>query len=162
GDALAVVVEYLHAEALRAAGDGLTDAAKTDDAEGFSPHIGPAVVIEIPALPVPRPDILIGFNDAARDGEHERPSEGGGGLVEDAGSVGDEDAAASAGGNVHVVVANGNVSHDPKLGSSSESVFTDAFGKQADKAFLVFEAAQQFVFGRALLLGPEFAVTHGL
>jgi hypothetical protein len=162
GDALAAVIDDFHAEALRATGNSLADAAEADDAERFPPDIGAAVLIEVPALPVPCPDILIAFDDTASDGEHERPGEVGGGFVEDAGGIGDQDAAAGAGGNVHVVVTDGNVSDDAELRRGAEGVVADSLGEKTDETFFIFDAAEQFVFGRTLLLGPEFAVADGL
>jgi len=162
GDAIAAVIENLHAETLRAAGHGLTNSAEADNAESFSPDISAAVLIKVPALPVPCPHILIGFNDAACDGEHQSPGEIGGGFIKDAGSVGDEDAAAGARRNVHIVVANGDVGDNAQLGSGAKTVVANAFSEQADQAFLVFEAAEKFVFGGALLLRPELAVADGL
>jgi len=162
GDALAAVVDNLHPETLGAAGDGLPDATEANDAESFSPNIGTAVLVEIPALPVPCPDILIGFDDAARDSEHERPGEVGGGFVEDAGSVGNQYATARAGGDVDVVVANGYIGDDAELGGGTQRVVADAFGKKTDEALFIFDTTKEFVFGRALLLGPELAVADGL
>src|SRR5262249_35113713 len=79
-----------------------------------------------------------------------------------AGSVGDEDAAASAGGDVHIVVANSDVGDDAKFCRGAQCIVADALGGQADKALFVLKAAEKIFFWRTLLLGPELAVADRL
>src|SRR5262249_40238475 len=58
---------------------------------------------------------VVAFDDAACDGQQERPGEIGGGFGEDAGGVGDGDAAAGGFGDVDVVGADAEVGDDAEL-----------------------------------------------
>src|SRR5262249_62237211 len=98
---------------------------------------GDGVLFEVARLPVAGPDVLVGFDHAARHSQHQGPGEVGGGFVENAGSIGDQDAAAGAGGDVDVVVAHSDVRDDTKLGGGAKRVVADALGEQADQAFFV-------------------------
>jgi hypothetical protein len=110
----AVVVEDLHPEAPPPTGDGLSYAPHADDPEPPAPHVEAPELLRPPPLPLPGPEQPFSLAEPARRGEHEHEGDVGGGLVEDARGVRDDDAPLSGGLDVYVVVADGHVGDHPQ------------------------------------------------
>ena len=76
-------------------------------------------MVEIPALPLAGACECIAFNQAAGHGHHDPPCKVSSGFIEDAGSIGHCYFAARAGGNVNIVVTDGDIGNDARLISAS-------------------------------------------
>ncbi len=149
---MAAVVDDAHVEAPRAAGHGAADAPEAEDAERLAPDVGAAELIEIPAAPLAGAGESIAFNQAAGDGQDQRPGQVGGGFIEHAGGIGDGDLAARTGGEVDVVVADADVGDDAQSGRGGEDFVVNALGDQGDERIFAGDAAQDFGARRAF--GP--------
>src|SRR6266481_1651039 len=115
GCARLAVVDYLHCKSSGAPCDRTSDAPESDDAQRLAPDVSSTKLIEIKTLPVPRANIVVGFHHSARHSHHQRPGKIRSGLVQHAGSVGNDDTAFAACGDINVVVADGDVGDDAKL-----------------------------------------------
>ena len=158
GGALGVVVDDAHAEALRSPGDGLADAAEAQNAQRLAPDVGAAELVEVPACPLAGARERVAFDQAARDGEQQRPGEVGGGFVEHAGRVAGGDFVARAGVEIDIVEADGDIGDDAQIRRGGEQFVVDFFREQADQRVFVRDAPQKFGARRAFGRGPEFGV----
>ena len=114
GQLLDVVVQDLHAEALRPARDGLPDPPEPDDADRRAMDVRPEQQQRTPRLPAAAADVAVALGQPAGGGHQQRPGEVGGRLGQDARRVADRDTAPRAGGDVDVVEADGVVADDPE------------------------------------------------
>ena len=90
------------------------------------------VLADAPSRPAPGPQVALGLRRQPRRGQHEQEGEVGGRLVEDAGCVAHRHSSFRRGGHVHVVVADGDVAHDPQPRRGGEHRRVDAIGQEAD------------------------------
>ena len=157
-NSMAAGINHAHAKTLRAARDGLPDSTESDDAERFAEHVGAAKLIEIPREPFAGARERIGFDDAARDGEQQRPRQVSRGFVENAGRVGARDLAAAERGEVEIVIADGDVGDDAQARRGGQQRFVDAVGEQRDEALGAGHAALQFFARGSAGAGPEFRI----
>jgi len=143
GDGLGVAVEDAHAEAHRAAGDGLADASHADDAQRRAVQVGSHQQHGAPGDPAAIPHVFDPFDDAARGRHEQRPGEIGRGLSQHAWRVAHGNAAAGAGGHVDVVEAHGHLADHLEVGCGVQQLIVDAFGQQAVERVLVRRLLQQ-------------------
>src|SRR5207302_1448807 len=134
-----VVIEDAHAEAETAASDRAADPAEADHAEGLAVDVGAPQEVPFPRLPLSGARIGVGLDDPAGGGHQQREGEIGGGLGEDVGRVGDDDAASGGGGDVDVVVADGDVRDDLQVGRRGQHLVIDGGDDVADQAVLALK-----------------------
>ena len=137
-------IDHLHLETGAAAGNGMANAAETDNTESLAPNIGAAELIEIPALPISGTSEKFTFAEAASDGHEQSPGKIGGGFIKNARSVGGDDASFGASVNIDVVEADGGIGNDAEFGGGAEEFFIDFFGEEADQPLSVSHPAQNF------------------
>ncbi len=140
-----VVGEHAHAEALRAGGDELADAAEAEHAERLLVDLDAA---ELRALPLVRGEAGVGLRDVARQREHQRDGVLGGGDDVGLGRVGDDDAALGGGLHVDVVDADAGAPDHAQVVGAADQV-RGQLRRRADQDPVVVADAL-----RELLVGP--------
>ena len=105
----------LHAEGAAAGGDARADPAEADDPEPAAAQVVADHEVEAPGPGSPGADQPLPLAQPAAGGEDQGEGEVGGGVVEDAGRVGDDDPAPRAGREVDVVEADGDVADAAQL-----------------------------------------------
>ena len=120
------VVEDGHPEAGGPPSDRLADPPEPHDPEGRAVDVGPEQEHRTPRRPAAGPDEAVALGDPPRGGKDERERQVRGRLGQDPGRVADRDAATGAGGDVDVVVPDGEVADTtrrpgPAASSSSSS-----------------------------------------
>ncbi len=103
----------LHAKAIVAApGDGLTDAAHADDANGLASDMRAQHLGRVPAGPLASADQSLALRRAAGGHQDQGHGDIGGGIGDGTGGVGDLQAGGAGGGDVDVVVAHPEIGED--------------------------------------------------
>ena len=141
------MVEDAHVESRGAPRDGAADPSEAQDAERLAVHVGAPEEIPLPALPLARAREVVGLDDAPGGRHQERPREVGGGLGEDVGRVGHDDAAAPGGRDVDVVVADRDVRHDLEGGRRRENLVVDRADDVTDEPVLAPDPRQELGLG---------------
>ena len=135
-----------HAERRRLLGHRAADAADADEAELLAAQLHAEHVIERPAAPLAGAHHALAFAEPPRDREDQAPGEIGARVGQHVGRVGHDNAARAAGGDVDVVVADGDVGDDLQLRPGGiEHRGIDRFGEQADDRVLAADALQQLL-----------------
>jgi hypothetical protein len=111
-DRPALRVEHPQLEALRSPTYGAPDAAESEDAEGRAGHLLGHPALRPGAAPATRADVPVALDDLPARGEDQREREIGGGVVEDAGRVRDDDTACRTSGDVDPVEPHAEVRDD--------------------------------------------------
>ena len=106
------MVEDRHPEPRCPPGDCASDPPHPDDAQRLAKHIRAKQLRRRPAVPAPFAYQPVRLRNPPRHRQNQRPHKVGRRLRQDIRGVGDDDAAACRGGDIHVVVAYGVDSHD--------------------------------------------------
>jgi hypothetical protein len=138
-----IVVEHAHAESLGPTRHRAPDPAETDDAQCLAVDVGPPQQSPSPGLPLAGADVGVGFHDAPAGRHEQSPGEVGGGLGEDVGRVGDDDAMTAGGRHVDVVEAHGHVGDDLQPGRGLQQLFVDRRDDVTDQTGPSLEASDQ-------------------
>ena len=108
------------------------------------------------------PNQPLAFPDASRDRQDERPRELGGRLREHVRRVRDDDAARACGGNIDVVVADGDVRHDFEIGRRVEHVGVDRIGQDAHQPLFPLQSPHELVGGQGQRAVVQLNAAAGL
>src|SRR5206468_1407187 len=122
---------------------GLADDIDAEEFDGF------------PAAPGMVADEAFAFAGAASGGHEEDPGDFGGGVGEDAGGIGDADAAGGAGGGVDVVVADAVVGDGLDVGAGVEEGAVDFVGEHGDDAVGVLGGFDKLFTGEGVEVGGD-------
>ena len=152
-----VVGDDFHFEGQGAFGDGLSDAAKADDAECFS---GELRAHETFAVPFSGAEGGIGERNLAREGHHEGEGVFGGGDGVGVGGVHDQDAGFGGGFDIDIVHADTGAGDGLKLAGIGEFVFFDLDAGADDHAVVLPQDFGEFA-GLPFFLDGEFDVRLG-
>ena len=90
----------------------MPDAAEADYAQGLAPDVGAGELLRPPGFPLAGPQKAFGLAETAGGGQEQHEGGVGGRFFEDAGRIGNEDAAFGCGFDVYIVVADGHVGDD--------------------------------------------------
>ena len=107
-----VLIEHAHPEAAPSAGDRLPDSTEPSDSQGAAGEVAPEEAHHLPAVEAALPNVPVRLDDAPRRREQQREREIGRRVGQDARRVGDRDVVAGSGGQVDVIVADGDVCND--------------------------------------------------
>ncbi len=153
----AVVIVDLQAEGAGAPRHRLADAAHADDAEALAPDAVAEHPGRRPAGPVAVVDENAGaFDQPARHGEDQRHGHIGGVLGQDAGRVGDGDAALNGGGDVDIVDAVAEIGDQLELlARFRQHRGIDAVGDGRHQHVGDFYRVGKLMLGHRLVVGVE-------
>ena len=141
----------------------LTDPPEPDDAQHRAVHVDAVVRVEAPAFPPVAAQIGFGLRCPTGRAEDEQEGEVGGRVVEHTGRVADRDAEPFRGGDVDVVVTDGNVAHhsQPSGRAGLEHLGIDRIEQQAHDPVVGWApTATSSACGRRLRNRPHDFVTR--
>ena len=139
-------IGHCHPERRRFLRHGSANPAEADEAKLLATQLHPEHVIERPAAPGAGTNDAFAFAEPPGHGENQAPREIRARIGQHIRRIGDGDVAGTAGRDVDVVVANGDVGDDFQLWAGSiEHRGVDRVGEEADNRVHTLDTLQQFI-----------------
>ncbi|KEH14628.1 hypothetical protein GY15_04125 [Delftia sp. 670] len=155
--ARAVVIDHLHAEAMRPAfGDALADAAHADDAQRAAVHFRAGKQVVAPGVPLSCAQVVLAFGHAAGRGHQQGKAEIGRGLGQHVGGIRALHTCSRHRRHVEVVVAHGHVGHHLQARAGGQQRRIDGLRARGQHSILVLQMPGQF------LRAPDHVILVGL
>ena len=149
-----------HAEGSGALRHRLPMRPEPDDAELPAAQLHAEQLVERPSLPVAAPQHPLAFAQPAGHGQDQRQREIGRGIRQDVRRVGDDDAPLTRGGDVDVVVADGDVGDDAQSLARFDHRPIDGVGDHRQQRLLAGDAAHQLVVRRRRRVASMRSTSH--
>ena len=150
----AVVIDHLHAKAMRApACDGLTDTAHAQNAQGAAMHVAAQQCVVTPFGPVAVAQPALGLGHAARSGQQQGKAEIGRGFGQHVRCVGGQHANCRQCGQIQVVVTHSHIGTHAQPGTGSQHLCIDDFRRSRQDGIATLQVFPHLIAAPERILG---------